>query len=157
MALSGRRRCGISDAGAGSVEAKYVDLTQMESIAEAGKRALATELRLMPSSLCSSCHQHATKVGSNASVTIANLGATIIEYTVDGLRVIPGFPNVRDYLRSDNPYCGATIGRISNRIANAKISLPLAEKASHQLSSNDAYAKKGASCLHGGPGGFHQK
>jgi aldose 1-epimerase len=98
-----------------------------------------------------------TTPSGNASVTIANLGATVTEYTVDGLRVILGFPNVSDYLRSDNPYCGATIGRISNRIANAEISLPLAGKASHQLPSNDAYAKKGASCLHGGPEGFHQK
>lgn len=98
-----------------------------------------------------------TTPSGKASVTVANLGATLVDYTVDGLRVVLGYQTVSDYLRPDNPYAGATIGRVSNRIANAEISLPLAGKQKHTLPSNDAYAKKGASCLHGGPDGFHQK
>ena len=98
-----------------------------------------------------------TSPSGDAYVTIANLGATVVDYTVNGHRVVLGFPNVTDYLQPTNPYAGATIGRVSNRIQDAKLSLPLAGKQSHDLDSNDAYAKKGASCLHGGADGFHQK
>lgn len=100
-----------------------------------------------------------TSPSGNAYVTIANLGATVVDYTVNGHRVVLGFPKVSDYLQPTdiNPYAGATIGRVSNRIQAAKLSLPLAGKQSYDLDLNDTYAKKGASCLHGGADGFHHK
>ena len=59
-----------------------------------------------------------------------------------------GFDNVKDYLES-GIYCGATIGRVANRIAKAKFSLNGKE---YLLSAND-----NGNSLHGGELGFDKR
>lgn len=56
-----------------------------------------------------------------------------------------GFNSIKEYLASGT-YCGATIGRVANRIGGAKFSLNGKE---HNLSVND-----GNNTLHGGKDGF---
>ena len=66
--------------------------------------------------------------------------------TLNGERdVCLGFDNVKDYLKS-GIYCGATIGRVANRIGNSKFTLNGKE---YMLSEND-----NGNSLHGGELGF---
>lgn len=85
-------------------------------------------------------------------VGISDFGASvhyIIVNTPEGGRnVCIGCPSVDDYLESGS-YCGATIGRASNRIEGAKYSLNGRE---YKLSANE-----GGNCLHGGKCGFDQR
>ena len=60
--------------------------------------------------------------------------------------VVLGFNNLEDYLRPDDPYFGALIGRYGNRIAKGKFSLNGEE---YTLATNN-----GANHLHGGVIGF---
>jgi aldose 1-epimerase len=60
--------------------------------------------------------------------------------------VVLGFNNLEDYLRPDDPYFGALIGRYGNRIAKGKFSLNGEE---YSLAKNN-----GANHLHGGVIGF---
>ena len=59
-----------------------------------------------------------------------------------------GFDNVKDYLES-GMYCGATIGRVANRIKGAKFKL---EGQTYNLTVND-----GKNHLHGGVAGFDKQ
>lgn len=59
-----------------------------------------------------------------------------------------GFDNISEYINSAT-YCGATIGRVANRIADARYCLNGKE---YVLSQND-----GKNCLHGGADGFDKK
>jgi aldose 1-epimerase len=60
--------------------------------------------------------------------------------------VVVGFKNVQDYVKSTEPYYGATIGRYGNRIAKGQFSL---DGEKYQLSINN-----GVNTLHGGKKGF---
>lgn len=60
--------------------------------------------------------------------------------------VVVGFKNVQDYVKSTEPYYGATIGRYGNRIAKGQFSL---DGKKYQLSINN-----GVNTLHGGKKGF---
>lgn len=84
---------------------------------------------------------------------ITNLGATLTELWVPdrtGLagNIVLGFDRLDGYL-SAHPYLGATIGRVANRIADARFSLDGVE---YRLDANE-----GTSHLHGGVNGFHRK
>lgn len=60
--------------------------------------------------------------------------------------VVLGFDRLADYESSDNPYFGATVGRVCNRIAGAAFEL---DGKHYALSANE-----GANHLHGGEQGF---
>lgn len=59
--------------------------------------------------------------------------------------VVLGFPDLDGYL-GDHPYFGATVGRVANRIANARFTLNGTE---HRLAQNDGHHH-----LHGGQRGL---
>ncbi len=61
--------------------------------------------------------------------------------------IVLGYDHLPDYLKSNEKYYGATIGRYGNRIGNARFSI--GNKAYHLEKNN------GNNSLHGGSGGFH--
>lgn len=90
---------------------------------------------------------------SNKRITayFTNYGARIVSLAVlgkDGMKVdvVVGFAGIDGYLKSTEPYFGATIGRYGNRIAKGKFTLDGKE---YQLSINN-----GENTLHGGIKGF---
>lgn len=60
--------------------------------------------------------------------------------------VVVGFGSVEDYIKSSEPYFGATIGRVGNRIAKGKFTL---ENEEYSIPINN-----GLNSLHGGNKGF---
>jgi len=80
--------------------------------------------------------------------TVCDYGATLVALDVpdrDGRvgGVVLGFDDVRGYeTRTNNPFMGATVGRVANRIAGARFSLDGVEHVLH--------ANEGANHLHGG-------
>lgn len=60
--------------------------------------------------------------------------------------VVVGFKNVQNYVNSTEPYFGATIGRVGNRIAKGKFSL---DGKTYTLFTNN-----GPNTLHGGKKGY---
>lgn len=84
---------------------------------------------------------------SGMEVRIINYGATITDILVPDRNgkagnVVLGFDSLNDYLQTENPYFGATIGRYANRIANARFRLNGKEYA---LDANN-----NGNTLHGG-------
>jgi aldose 1-epimerase len=53
-----------------------------------------------------------------------------------------GYDNVDDYLLENNPYFGATVGRVANRIANSSFTI---DGVTYNLTKN-----RGEHHLHGG-------
>lgn len=88
---------------------------------------------------------------SGVSVQVITYGATITSMklpdkngTVDD--IVMGFDDMKGYLNPLNPYFGATVGRVANRIGYARITI-----------DNDSYnvtANLGEHTLHGGIKGF---
>ena len=90
----------------------------------------------------------------NLKVFITNYGARIVSLIVpdrlgNPLDVVLGFKSIDDYLKANEPYHGATIGRYANRISKGAFSLDATE---YNLPVNN-----GVNHLHGGPNGFHNK
>lgn len=88
---------------------------------------------------------------NSVSVQIMNYGATITSIRVPDRHgefddIVLGFDDLCGYRGSDNPYFGATIGRVANRIGNASFSL---DGVTYHLYKND-----GQNTLHGGLVGF---
>src|SRR5215203_2236602 len=88
--------------------------------------------------------------GMIAAVT--NYGARLVTLIVPDRDdkpkdVVIGFDSMDEYLKSPDPYYGATIGRVANRIAKGKFSL---EGKTYSLDTNIA-----PNHLHGGSKGFH--
>jgi len=81
---------------------------------------------------------------SNGDVeaSVISWGATIISIKVGGEDVVLGFSNMAGYTSSKNPYMGAVVGRVANRIADGKFKLDGKE---YQLAQNN-----GPNSLHGG-------
>lgn len=89
------------------------------------------------------------KAGACAAIT--NYGGRLVSLVVpdkDGkpVDVVVGFKNVQDYVSSTEPYFGATIGRVGNRIAKGKFSL---DGKTYTLFTNN-----GPNTLHGGKKGY---
>jgi len=87
---------------------------------------------------------------SGAVAKIMTYGATLTELDVPNRAgrlddVVLGFDSLKGYLGSE-PYFGATVGRVGNRIAKGRFSL---NGKSYQLATND-----GPNHLHGGIKGF---
>lgn len=89
------------------------------------------------------------KAGACAAIT--NYGGRLVSLVVpdkDGqpVDVVVGFKNVQDYVNSTEPYFGAIIGRVGNRIAKGKFSL---DGKAYTLFTNN-----GPNTLHGGKKGY---
>lgn len=85
---------------------------------------------------------------------ITDFGATLVELHVpddDGNRVdvVLGFDSVEGYASKDNPYFGATVGRVANRIAKGEFQL---DGKTYTLATNNE-----PNHLHGGKQGFSQR
>ena len=76
-------------------------------------------------------------------IKISDLGATVVSFSVFGKDVVGGFDTLFGYLKDDS-HQGATIGRVANRIANARFTMDGKE---YRVSAND-----NGNCLHGGCG-----
>ena len=85
------------------------------------------------------------KAGACAAIT--NYGGMVVP-DKDGqpVDVVVGFKNVQDYVNSTEPYFGATIGRVGNRIAKGRFSL---DGKTYTLFTNN-----GPNTLHGGKKGY---
>jgi aldose 1-epimerase len=86
---------------------------------------------------------------------VTNYGAIITELHVpdrDGKMgdIVHGFDKVDDYAGDKNPYFGATVGRVANRIKGAKFKL---EGKTYKLAMNNPDTK---SHLHGGTKGWNK-
>ena len=90
----------------------------------------------------------------NLKVFVTNYGARIVALVVrdkfnQNLDVVLGFKSIDDYLKANEPYHGATIGRYANRISRGVF---LLDGKKYNLPINN-----GINHLHGGPKGFHNK
>ncbi len=87
-------------------------------------------------------------------VELSNYGGLITKIIVpdkDGKKenVALTFDTVEEYLTKDNPFFGATAGRVANRIGGAKFEL---DGKTYELAKNN-----GNNTLHGGKEGFNKK
>ena len=89
-----------------------------------------------------------TLENSDATLEILTFGGAIRNFEVYGHRTVGGFDTLEAYLKDDS-HQGAIIGRVANRIANARFSLDGVE---YPLTPNN-----GKNCLHGGRGGFDRR
>merc|ERR1712106_229657 len=87
-----------------------------------------------------------TLTNGNVELSVISWGATITSVKVGGVDVVLGFSDMAGYTSSPpcgkNPYMGAVVGRVANRIADGKFTLDGKE---YQLAKNN-----GPNSLHGG-------
>ena len=91
------------------------------------------------------------KNSKGVTLAITNYGGRFVGLWVpakDGAMkdVVVGFKSLNEYINSTEPYFGATIGRVGNRIAKGKFSL---DGKAYTL-----FANNGPNTLHGGKKGF---
>lgn len=83
-------------------------------------------------------------------VTVMAWGATLTGLTLeDGTDVVLGFDTMSGYESKQNPYFGATVGRVANRVAEASFELG---GVNYTLAANN-----GAHSLHGGTKGWDRR
>ena len=82
------------------------------------------------------------------SVEVLTYGALLRTLSVNGRDIIGGYDTLESYLLDDDPYQGACIGRVGNRIANGLFTMNGKE---YRLSCNN-----GKHHLHGGVRGFNR-
>ena len=87
-------------------------------------------------------HEYILK-NSDAEVAIITFGGIIRKFTVFGKDIVGGYDNIEGYL-ADDSHQGGIIGRVANRVADAKFVMDGKE---YKLPKND-----GENCLHGGCG-----
>ena len=85
----------------------------------------------------------------SARIKILNLGGVIQSFEVFGRDIVAGFDTVEDYL-ADDSHQGGIIGRVCNRIRDARFTL---NGKTYQLTSN----VPGGAQLHGGNIGFDRR
>lgn len=90
-----------------------------------------------------------TLQNENARVKILNLGGVIQAFEIFGRDIVAGFDTVEDYL-ADDSHQGGIIGRVCNRIRDARFTL---NGKVYQLTSN----VPGGAQLHGGNIGFDRR
>ncbi|RDW77288.1 galactose mutarotase-like protein [Coleophoma cylindrospora] len=78
------------------------------------------------------------------------LGAIIQSFKVDDTNIVQGFPTSSLYKSHNSPYFGETIGRVANRISDAKIKS--LNGRSYSLAANN-----GPNALHGGLEGWGKR
>lgn len=84
-------------------------------------------------------------------VSFLPLGAIIQSFKVGGVNIVQGFPTQELYVSHNGPYFGETIGRIANRISNAKLA---------SVNGGNTYslaANNGPNTLHGGVKGWGKR
>ncbi len=91
------------------------------------------------------------KNSTGTTLAITNYGGRFVSLLVHDKNgklqdVVVGFKTLQEYINSTEPYFGATIGRVGNRIANGKFSIDGKE---YTLFTNN-----GPNTLHGGKKGF---
>lgn len=89
-----------------------------------------------------------TLSNENIEADICNLGARVNAVRVCGIDIALGFNSVDEYLKSGS-FAGATMGRVTNRIAGGRFVL---NGRTYCLNKNE-----GNNHLHGGNVGFHEK
>lgn len=92
--------------------------------------------------------------GDSIKVAFTNYGGRIVglwvpDKTGKMTDVVVGFGDAKGYVGSSEPYFGATIGRVGNRIAKGKFSI---DGQQYSVPLNN-----GENALHGGPEGFQNK
>ena len=84
------------------------------------------------------------------TVTVMTYGAAITNLVLpDGDDIVLGFDDIAHYQSADNPYFGATVGRVANRISAGHFSL---DGVLHNLTVNN-----NGHTLHGGVTGWDKK
>ncbi|KAI0451014.1 galactose mutarotase-like domain-containing protein [Xylaria acuta] len=84
-------------------------------------------------------------------VSFLPLGAIIQSFTVGGVKIVQGFPTQELYVSYNGPYFGETIGRVANRISNAKL-VSVNGGNTYGLAANN-----GPNTLHGGVKGWGKR
>ena len=84
---------------------------------------------------------------SSGGFTFLSQGAVIQTFPVSGHNIVLGFPEPDLYCANNSAYFGETIGRVANRIKDAK--LLFEDGREYSLPQND-----GLNCLHGGRNGW---
>ncbi|XP_076378838.1 galactose mutarotase isoform X2 [Megalopta genalis] len=98
--------------------------------------------------------KYTLKNKAGQEVDIATYGATITSVRTPDKQgniadIVLGFDDIEGYLSSSNPYFGATVGRVANRIGNAQFTL---NGKVYHLAKNT-----GTDTLHGGIKGWNSK
>ncbi|KAI1103002.1 aldose 1-epimerase [Jackrogersella minutella] len=84
-------------------------------------------------------------------ISFLPLGAIIQSFKVGGTNIVQGFPTQELYAEHNSPHFGATIGRVANRISDAKID---------SINGGKSYtfaANNGPNTLHGGNVGWGKR
>ena len=84
-----------------------------------------------------------TLKNEDAEIKISDLGATVVSFSIFGKDVVGGFDTLGGYIKDDS-HQGATIGRVANRIADARF---IMDGKEYKLTANN-----NGNCLHGGCG-----
>lgn len=82
-----------------------------------------------------------------ATLAVMTRGATIVRFATYGTDIVGGFDTLQDYIE-DTSHQGAIIGRVANRVANARFTM---NRKVYRLPNND-----NGNCLHGGDGFDHK-
>ncbi|KAK8162923.1 galactose mutarotase-like domain-containing protein [Phyllosticta citrichinensis] len=85
-----------------------------------------------------------------SNVSFLPLGAVIQEFSINGLNIVQNFATAEQYKQYNKPFFGETIGRVANRISDAKINS--LNGTSYALAANN-----GPNSLHGGDGGWGKR
>lgn len=65
-------------------------------------------------------HVHLLTIGNDQLIAqVTNYGATLVSLKLQGIELALGFDKLEKYTRKENPYFGATVGRVGNRLAFA--------------------------------------
>ena len=81
-----------------------------------------------------------TLKNADAEVSVITFGGIVRKFTVYGTDIVGGYDNIEGYL-ADDSHQGGLIGRVANRVADAKFMMGGVE---YKLPKND-----GENCLHG--------
>jgi aldose 1-epimerase len=89
-------------------------------------------------------------MAGDLSASVMSLGASLVDLRLKGhpFPLVLGYCSPSIY-RRDRQYMGAAIGRLANRVAQARFTL---DGKTHHLEANE-----GPNCLHGGADGFHKR
>lgn len=88
---------------------------------------------------------------ADAAFSFLPLGAIIQSFKVNGIDIVQGFPTQELYEKHNSPFFGETIGRVANRLKNAKIDALNGGKE-YALAANN-----GPNHLHGGVKGWGKR
>jgi aldose 1-epimerase len=88
---------------------------------------------------------------ADAPFTFLPLGAIIQTFVVNGVNIVQGFPTQELYESYNGPYFGETIGRVANRLKDAKL-VNINGGKTYDLAANN-----GKHNLHGGVVGWGKR